>query len=81
MTMDRRNFVTASLGASLLPTIAEGAAAPQLLELRHYQFRFGPMEARYAEYAKTALIPAWMVFLASLGALPPLLSSPWAAST
>jgi hypothetical protein len=41
-----------------LPTIAEGAATPQLLELRHLQFRFGPMEARYAEYAKTALIPA-----------------------
>jgi NIPSNAP len=58
MTMDRRNFVTASLGASLLPTVAEGAATPQLLELRHLQFRFGPMEARFAEYAKGALIPA-----------------------
>jgi hypothetical protein len=56
--MDRRNFVATSLGASLLPTVVEGAGAPQLLELRHYQFRFGPMEARYAEYAKTALIPA-----------------------
>jgi hypothetical protein len=58
MTMDRRDFVTASLGASLLPKVAEGATAPQLLELRHVQFRFGAMEARYAEYAKGALIPA-----------------------
>ena len=70
--MDRRDFVTASLGAALAPsmtmtaagagsaTTAEGPplARPQLLELRRYQFRFGPMEARYAEYAKGALIPA-----------------------
>src|SRR5207249_11501802 len=68
--MDRRDFVAASLGAALAPSMsaapAEGAttgegptlARPQLLELRRYQFRFGPMEARFAEYAKGALIPA-----------------------
>jgi hypothetical protein len=33
------------------------AATPQL-ELRRYQLRFGPMEARYGEYAKNVLIPA-----------------------
>ncbi len=70
--MDRRDFVAASLGAALVPPMtmsparggaesaAEGPALarPQLLELRRYQFRFGPMEARFAEYAKGALIPA-----------------------
>jgi len=29
-----------------------------LLELRRYQFRFGPMEARFTDYAKSALLPA-----------------------
>ena len=68
--MDRRDFVAGSLGAALAPatgpargTDANGAeppakARPQLLELRRYQFRFGPMEARHAEYAKGALVPA-----------------------
>jgi len=65
--MDRRDFVAGSLGGALASTLArpdaakaaEGTAAarPQLLELRRYQFRFGPMEARFAEYAKGALIP------------------------
>jgi hypothetical protein len=31
---------------------------PQLLELRRYRLRFGPMEARFAEYQKSALVPA-----------------------
>jgi hypothetical protein len=67
--MDRRSFVGGSLGAALGPTLAAGAAnaetqatssgtRPQILELRRYQFRFGHMEARHAEYAKTALVPA-----------------------
>jgi hypothetical protein len=33
-------------------------AAPPLFELRRYRLRFGPMEARFAEYAKGALVPA-----------------------
>ena len=63
--MDRRDFVTTSIGASLgsMLAAAEGSAqaspaAPQVLELRWYRFRFGPMEARWSEYAKDVLIPA-----------------------
>jgi hypothetical protein len=69
--MKRRVFVSSSLGAAMAPALgqagaskegtAEGAAAgqkPQLLELRRYRFRFGPMEARHAEYAKGVLVPA-----------------------
>jgi hypothetical protein len=68
--MDRRSFVGGSLGAALGPTLATAGAAsaqtqatasgvrPQILELRRYQFRFGPMQARHSEYAKTALVPA-----------------------
>src|SRR5262245_55978456 len=68
--MDRRSFALGSLGAALTPglaaaaadpqgTSASGAGArPQILELRRYQFRFGPQQARHAEYAKTALVPA-----------------------
>jgi len=68
--MDRRDFVAGSLGAALAPAAGPARAAdangaeppakarPQLLELRRYQFRFGPMEARHAEYAKGALVPA-----------------------
>lgn len=55
--MNRRDFVAASVGASLSPPLAAGASPPQLLELRRYRFRFG-MEARHAEYAKRALVPA-----------------------
>jgi len=70
--MTRRDFVAASVtgaAASLAP--AAGAAAqgagggaeataskPQLLELRRVRLRFGPMEARYADYLKNALVPA-----------------------
>ena len=66
--MDRRDFVAASIGASvtaLSPAREAGAGGaeaaagtPQVLELRRVQLRFGPMEARYAEYAKGALLPA-----------------------
>lgn len=66
--MNRRDFVAGSVGGGLASTLArpEGAAAreepgsprPLLLELRRYQFRFGPMPARFAEYAKGALVPA-----------------------
>jgi hypothetical protein len=68
--MSRRDFVAASLGASLSPAMSQAAAregaegagrpksAPHLLELRRYRFRFGPMEARFAEYAKNVLVPA-----------------------
>lgn len=69
--MDRRAFVGGSLGAALGPTLTAASAnaetqgtssgsgaRPQILELRRYQYRFGPMEARHAEYARTALVPA-----------------------
>src|SRR5262245_11600655 len=69
--MNRRTFVAGSLVPALAPLGPEplagsaaggdaetgSAARPQLLELRQYHFRFGPMEARFAEYAK-ALVPA-----------------------
>ncbi|HKC11590.1 MAG TPA: NIPSNAP family protein [Vicinamibacteria bacterium] len=68
--MSRRDFVAASLGASLSPTMGQAAAregtqgtlkpkaVAAVLELRRYRFRFGPMEARFAEYAKNVLVPA-----------------------
>jgi hypothetical protein len=66
--MKRRDFVATSLGASLGPTLAAAETTsaespsvpprPQVLELRRYRFRFGVMEARHAEYAKGALVPA-----------------------
>jgi hypothetical protein len=66
--MNRRDFVAAAGGASLLPTLGNPAEqapggggtgpAPQILELRRYRLRFGPMEARFAEYQKSVLVPA-----------------------
>lgn len=67
--MKRRDFVATSVGATLAPGLAEGAQAggaappggmtpPQLLELRRYRMRFGPMEARFADYQKNVLLPA-----------------------
>jgi len=69
--MNRRDFVAASLGASLVPALGEAGPAqaagadktragslPQLLELRRYRLRFGPMEGRFAEYQKNVLVPA-----------------------
>src|SRR5688572_30172918 len=69
-SMHRREFVAASLAGSLWPSGGRGgesqgggaqrpSSPPQLLELRRYRFRFGPMEARFAEYAKGVLIPAF----------------------
>jgi hypothetical protein len=69
--MNRRAFVAGSLVPALAPLGAEtgagsasaggaeteGPTRPQLLELRQYHFRFGPMEGHFAEYAK-ALVPA-----------------------
>ena len=67
--MHRRDFVAASLAGSLWPGPGRGgdaqgggsarSAAPQVLELRRYRLRFGPMEARCAEYLKGVLIPAF----------------------
>ncbi len=66
--MKRRDFVAAAGGASLLPNlgsseeVAQGSGsvgrAPQVLELRRYRLRFGPMEARFADYQKNVLVPA-----------------------
>jgi hypothetical protein len=66
--MTRRDFVTTSVGGAmaLAPSAGQGAQGggtpgtvkPQLLELRKVRLRFGPMEARYGEYLKGALIPA-----------------------
>lgn len=67
--MKRRDFVATSVGASLVPGLSEaeqtsgaaktgGSGPPQLLELRRYRLRFGPMEARLADYQKNVLVPA-----------------------
>ena len=66
--MDRRSFVAASLGAAVAPTPGPagpsaggpepGRARPTIYEMRSYRLRFGPMEARFAEHAKGALVPA-----------------------
>jgi len=68
--MERRNFVASTVAAVLGPGLgtASGSAGPapeavakdgpRLFELRSYLFRFGPMESRFAEYAKVALVPA-----------------------
>lgn len=69
--MNRRDFVSGSLGASMVPVLAQAGAAgsgaaegpsaaphPQLLELRRIKLRQGTMASRYAEYAKNALVPA-----------------------
>jgi hypothetical protein len=58
------------VGASLVPALGQSptgsrtpdtpaaSGKPQLLELRRIRLRSGPMAARYAEYAKTGLVPA-----------------------
>jgi hypothetical protein len=62
--MNRRDFVAASLGASLAPGLAEGeeSASPrkaaQVLELRRYGLRFGEMQARFLDYQGRVLVPA-----------------------
>jgi hypothetical protein len=66
----RRAFIAASGAAAFGGALAAAgrgesadqpappARAPALLEMRAYHFRFGPMESRFAEYAKGALVPA-----------------------
>jgi hypothetical protein len=60
--MERRRFVSASLAAGAAAAAGESAAQEsrkmQLFELLQYRLRFGPMETRFAEHAKTALVPA-----------------------
>ncbi len=60
--MERRDFVSASVAAGLAAAAGESAAQEgkrvQLLELRQYRLRFGPMESRFSEHAKTTLVPA-----------------------
>jgi hypothetical protein len=65
-TMERRAFLAASTAAALTSpgALAEAAAQPgaasrpQLLELRRYRLRNGSLAARFAAYAKDALVPA-----------------------
>jgi hypothetical protein len=62
--MKRRDFVAASVGASLASAVGEAgaesprASTPQILELRRYRLRIGPMEARFLEYQKNVLVAA-----------------------
>jgi hypothetical protein len=68
--MERRAFLAASTAAGLtssgaLAAVAgtgqsqgAGSPAPIVLELRRYRLRNGPMAARFAAYAKDALVPA-----------------------
>jgi hypothetical protein len=65
--MERRAFLAASTAAALTSSKAlaggtaaqAGAAArPQILELRRYRLRQGALLARFAAYAKEALVPA-----------------------
>jgi hypothetical protein len=65
--MERRAFLAASTAAALTSpdALAEAIAAqpgaafrPQLLELRRYRLRSGSLAARFAAYAKDALVPA-----------------------
>jgi hypothetical protein len=66
--MERRAFLTASAAAALTSSdalaggeaTAQGgtAARPQILELRRYRLRQGALAARFAAYAKDALVPA-----------------------
>ena len=62
LRMNRRDFVGASVGASVWPALAQGggpeAGRAQVFELRRYLLRFGHMEARFADYLKGVLIPA-----------------------
>jgi hypothetical protein len=65
--MERRAFLAASTAAALTSSdvLAGGVAAqagaatrPQILELRRYRLRQGTLPARFAAYAKDALVPA-----------------------
>jgi NIPSNAP len=64
--MERRAFLAASTGAALTSSDVLASAAaqagsagrPQILELRRYRLRQGALAARFAAYAKDALVPA-----------------------
>jgi hypothetical protein len=56
--MERRDFIAAAAASSLAATTASAAASRQLFELRKVRLRFGPMETRYGDYLRDALIPA-----------------------
>jgi hypothetical protein len=63
--MKRRELLMSSLGAAAAAAAgrSEQAAAqdgkrPQLIELRLYRMRLGPMPARFNDYAKNVLVPA-----------------------
>ncbi len=65
--MERRAFLAASTAAALTSSdaLAGGTTAqagtasrPQILELRRYRLRQGALAARFAAYAKDALVPA-----------------------
>src|SRR5829696_2025457 len=56
--MERRDFIAVAAGSSLAATAAGASTPPQLFEMRRVRLRFGPMEARYGDYVRDALIPA-----------------------
>jgi hypothetical protein len=67
--MERRAFLAVSTAAAVtMPRVLVGAARtpeepkaaprPQVLELRRYRLRNGALAARFAAYAKDALVPA-----------------------
>jgi NIPSNAP len=78
--MERRAFLAASTAAALTSSDALAGVAgasvetgasprPQILELRRYRLRNGALAARFAAYAKDALVPALgRVGLAPIGA-------------
>jgi len=56
--MERRDFIAVAAGSSLAATSAGASMPRQLFEMRKVRLRFGPMETRYGDYARDALIPA-----------------------
>jgi hypothetical protein len=64
--MERRAFLAASTAAALSSSEAlagvssetDASPQPQILELRRYRLRSGALAARFAAYAKDALVPA-----------------------
>jgi hypothetical protein len=60
--MERRAFLAATTAAAVTSadTLAEPGASlrPQVFELRRYRLRNGALAARFASYAKDALVPA-----------------------
>jgi hypothetical protein len=74
--MDRRAFVAAAVGTSLAAPDARAAVPPRLLELRRVRLRYGPMESRYSEYTRDALLPALnRAGIRPVGAFTPLIGA------